>query len=154
MAASGYKYLILGGGQAAGYAAAEFVKRGGKKGELGILSSEAVRACDVLPTPCKSTAVNAQARAPAGGVIREAHPEQSLPLPRGCAHTPALLRRRPADQRLHQHACAGAPRLPGFNTCVGGGGEKQEQGWYAEHGERGASAASCWQHLSRLAVAS
>ena len=41
--ASGYKYLVLGGGQAAGYAAAEFVKRGGKTGELAILSAEAVR---------------------------------------------------------------------------------------------------------------
>ena len=45
MAASGYKYMVLGGGQAAGYAAQEFVKRGGKKGELAILSSEAVRCC-------------------------------------------------------------------------------------------------------------
>jgi hypothetical protein len=43
MAASSYKYVVLGGGNAAGYAAAEFVKRGGGKGELAIVSDEAVR---------------------------------------------------------------------------------------------------------------
>lgn len=42
MASSDYKYVVLGGGQAAGYAAAEFVKRGVNKGELAIVSSEGV----------------------------------------------------------------------------------------------------------------
>lgn len=29
---------------------------------------------------------------------------------------------------------AGAPRLPGFHACVGGGGDKQEASWYKDHG--------------------
>lgn len=29
---------------------------------------------------------------------------------------------------------AGAPRLPGFHTCVGGGGDKQTPEWYEEKG--------------------
>jgi monodehydroascorbate reductase (NADH) len=36
------KYVVLGGGVAAGYAAWEFQKRGGKKGELSIISEEPV----------------------------------------------------------------------------------------------------------------
>lgn len=36
----GYKYIILGGGVAAGYTAREFVKRGIKAGELGIISAD------------------------------------------------------------------------------------------------------------------
>jgi NADPH-dependent 2,4-dienoyl-CoA reductase/sulfur reductase-like enzyme len=36
----GYKYIILGGGVAAGFAAREFVKRGIKAGELGIVSAD------------------------------------------------------------------------------------------------------------------
>lgn len=31
---------------------------------------------------------------------------------------------------------AGAPRLPGFHACVGGGGEKQTPDWYKEKGEK------------------
>lgn len=37
-----FKYLILGGGVAAGYAAREFVKQGVKAGEVGIISEESV----------------------------------------------------------------------------------------------------------------
>lgn len=37
-----FKYLIIGGGVAAGYAAREFVKQGLKPGELAIISKEAV----------------------------------------------------------------------------------------------------------------
>lgn len=37
-----FKYLILGGGVAAGYAAREFVRRGVKPGQLGIISEESV----------------------------------------------------------------------------------------------------------------
>ena len=42
MAATEQKVVILGGGVAAGYAAWEFQKRGGKKGELAIISEEPV----------------------------------------------------------------------------------------------------------------
>lgn len=45
--ASSYKYVVLGGGNAAGYAAAEFQKRGAGKGELAILSEEPV-SCSLL----------------------------------------------------------------------------------------------------------
>ena len=41
--ASEYKYVVLGGGNAAGYAAAEFQKRGSAKGNLAIISEEPVR---------------------------------------------------------------------------------------------------------------
>lgn len=37
-----FKYVYLGGGQGAGYAAAEFVKQGVKPGELGIVTAEKV----------------------------------------------------------------------------------------------------------------
>ncbi|XP_020687302.1 monodehydroascorbate reductase 3, cytosolic-like [Dendrobium catenatum] len=42
MAGKHFKYVILGGGVAAGYAAREFVKQGLKPGELAIISKEAV----------------------------------------------------------------------------------------------------------------
>ncbi|PKA47551.1 Monodehydroascorbate reductase [Apostasia shenzhenica] len=42
MAASHYKYVIIGGGVAAGYAAREFVRLGVKPGELAIISREEV----------------------------------------------------------------------------------------------------------------
>lgn len=43
--ASEYKYVVLGGGNAAGYAAAEFQKRGSAKGNVAIISEEPVRSC-------------------------------------------------------------------------------------------------------------
>ncbi|KAJ0027971.1 hypothetical protein Pint_35925 [Pistacia integerrima] len=42
MAEQQFKYVILGGGVAAGYAAREFAKQGVKPGELAIISKEAV----------------------------------------------------------------------------------------------------------------
>lgn len=42
MAENSYKYVILGGGVAGGYAAREFVQQGLKPGELAIISKEAV----------------------------------------------------------------------------------------------------------------
>ncbi|KAF5202855.1 Monodehydroascorbate reductase [Thalictrum thalictroides] len=42
MAEKHFKYVILGGGVSAGYAAREFVKQGVKPGELAIISKEAV----------------------------------------------------------------------------------------------------------------
>ena len=39
-----FKYVYLGGGQGAGYAAAEFVKQGVQPGELGIITAEKVTA--------------------------------------------------------------------------------------------------------------
>jgi len=40
--ASSYKYVVLGGGNAAGYAADEFHKNGKAKGDLAIISAEPV----------------------------------------------------------------------------------------------------------------
>ena len=37
-----FKYVYLGGGQGAGYAAAEFVRQGVQPGELGIITAEKV----------------------------------------------------------------------------------------------------------------
>lgn len=42
MAEKSFKYVILGGGVAAGYAAREFAKQGVQPGELAIISKEAV----------------------------------------------------------------------------------------------------------------
>lgn len=39
-----YKNVVLGGGNAAGYLAREWVARGGPKGELAIVGEEPVRA--------------------------------------------------------------------------------------------------------------
>jgi succinate dehydrogenase/fumarate reductase flavoprotein subunit len=43
-----YKYVIVGGGVSAGYAAREFVQQGLKPGELAIFSTEEVRQSDCL----------------------------------------------------------------------------------------------------------
>jgi hypothetical protein len=40
--ASSYKYVVLGGGNSAGYVAAEFHKHGKAKGDLAIISEEPV----------------------------------------------------------------------------------------------------------------
>ena len=45
-----YKYVVLGGGQAAGYAAREFVSGGVKPGELLIIGKENVRNADSKPS--------------------------------------------------------------------------------------------------------
>lgn len=80
-----FKYLILGGGNAAGYAAQEYVALGGKKGDLCIVSAEG-----------------------------------------------ALPYERPALSKGYLNPSSPA-RLPGFHTCVGAGGERQAEDWYANH---------------------
>jgi monodehydroascorbate reductase (NADH) len=85
MAATDYKYVVLGGGQAAGYIAREFVSNGLSAGELAIVSSEDVVSYE-----------------------------------------------RPALSKAY--LLPDGPRLPGFHTCVGGGGEKQPPEWYKEKG--------------------
>ena len=56
-------------------------------------------------------------------------PRKSLVL-----HTLGLAQQAHSVSLKLSSAWAGAPRLPGFHTCVGGGGSKQEPGWYKEHG--------------------
>jgi monodehydroascorbate reductase (NADH) len=85
MAASDYKYVILGGGQAAGYTAREFVSGGLSAGELAIITEEDVVSYE-----------------------------------------------RPALSKAY--LLPDGPRLPGFHTCVGGGGERQAPDWYKEKG--------------------
>jgi hypothetical protein len=51
-----FKYVVLGGGSAAGYAAREFVKGGVAAGELAIVGDEAVRSfsCCTIRHPSES----------------------------------------------------------------------------------------------------
>lgn len=80
-----FKYLFLGGGNSAGYAAREYVKLGGPAGSLAIVTDE-----------------------------------------------PYVAYERPALSKAYLAPEAPA-RLPGFHTCVGGGGDRQTPEWYAEH---------------------
>lgn len=86
MAEKSFKYVILGGGVAGGYAAWEFDKAGLKPGELAIVSKEAVAPYE-----------------------------------------------RPALSKAYLFP-EGFARLPGFHTCVGGGGPKMTPEWYEEKG--------------------
>lgn len=81
-----YKYIVLGGGNASGYAAEQFMKKGVKKNELCVISDE-----------------------------------------------PYVAYERPALSKAYLSPAKPA-RLPGFHTCVGGGGERQTPEWYKEKG--------------------
>ncbi|KAJ8903132.1 hypothetical protein NDN08_004244 [Rhodosorus marinus] len=81
-----YKYLVLGGGNAAGYVARALVEKGVDKSEAAIVSRE-----EVAPYE------------------------------------------RPALSKAFLFADPPA-RLPGFHTCVGGGGDRQAPEWYEENG--------------------
>lgn len=82
------EFVIVGGGNAAGYAAKTFVEHGMANGKLCIVSKEAY-------APYERPAL-----------------------------TKAYL--FPHDKK--------PARLPGFHTCVGGGGERQTPDWYKEQG--------------------
>lgn len=84
-----FEYVIVGGGNAAGYACREFVAQGVGAGKVAIIASEPV-----------------------------------APYER-----PALTK-----AYLHPPSAKVRARLPGFHTCVGGGGERQTPEWYAEKG--------------------
>lgn len=71
-----FKYVVLGGGNASGYAAWEFVKQGVGKNEVCIITDE-----------------------------------------------PYVAYERPALSKAYL-SMDKPPRLPGFHTCVGGGGER------------------------------
>mmetsp|Transcript_9943 Transcript_9943/g.26470 ORF Transcript_9943/g.26470 Transcript_9943/m.26470 type:complete len:511 (+) Transcript_9943:135-1667(+) len=81
-----YKYVVVGGGVAAGYAAKEFVERGVSPDSVLIVSRETV-----------------------------------APYERPALSKAFLFKDPPV-------------RLPGFHTCVGGGGERQAPEWYDEKG--------------------
>mmetsp|Transcript_150600 Transcript_150600/g.419771 ORF Transcript_150600/g.419771 Transcript_150600/m.419771 type:complete len:462 (-) Transcript_150600:177-1562(-) len=87
--AKSFEYLIVGGGNAAGYACREFVAQGVGADKVGVVSSE--------PVP----------------------PYERPALTKAYLHPPGAKVRA---------------RLPGFHTCVGGGGERQTTEWYAEKG--------------------
>lgn len=80
-----YKYVVVGAGNAAGYAARQFVENGLSKGDLCIIGDEPVAPYE-RPALSKAVLVNEKTR------------------------------------------------LPGFHTCVGGGGDRQPPEWYEEHG--------------------
>ncbi|CDF39889.1 unnamed protein product [Chondrus crispus] len=82
-AMSTYKYVVVGAGNAAGYAAAQFVNSG--ESDVCLIGEEPVAPYE---RPALSKAVLMKA----------------------------------------------AVRLPGFHTCVGGGGDRQAPEWYAEKG--------------------
>lgn len=84
-----FEYLVVGGGNAAGYACREFVAQGVPAGAVGILTAE--------PVP----------------------PYERPALTKAYLHPPTAKVRA---------------RLPGFHTCVGGGGERQTSEWYEEKG--------------------
>lgn len=85
--AKSFEYLIVGGGNAAGYACRELVAQGASG--IGIVSAE--------PVP----------------------PYERPALTKAYLHPPTAKVRA---------------RLPGFHTCVGGGGERQTSEWYADKG--------------------
>lgn len=87
--AKNFEYLVVGGGNAAGYACREFVANGVEAGKVGVITAEPV-----------------------------------APYER-----PALTK-----AYLHPPTAKVRARLPGFHTCVGGGGERQTVDWYAEKG--------------------
>ncbi|GAB4857428.1 Monodehydroascorbate reductase, chloroplastic/mitochondrial, variant 2 [Ancistrocladus abbreviatus] len=82
------EYVIVGGGNAAGYAAKTFVEHGMADGKLCIVGKEAYA------------------------------PYERPTLTKGYLF--------PLDKK--------PPRLPGFHTCVGSGGERQTPEWYKEKG--------------------
>mmetsp|Transcript_53886 Transcript_53886/g.166816 ORF Transcript_53886/g.166816 Transcript_53886/m.166816 type:complete len:435 (+) Transcript_53886:89-1393(+) len=84
-----FEYLVVGGGNAAGYACREFVAQGVQAGKVAVISAESV-----------------------------------APYER-----PALTK-----AYLHPPTAKVRARLPGFHTCVGGGGDRQTPEWYTEKG--------------------
>jgi len=84
-----FEYLIVGGGNAAGYACRELVAQGVGTGKVGIVATE--------PVP----------------------PYERPALTKAYLHPPSAKVRA---------------RLPGFHTCVGGGGDRQTSEWYVEKG--------------------
>lgn len=89
MASKTFEYLIIGGGNSAGYACKEFVAQGAKKGTVAMIMAEPV-------VPYERPALTKAYLHPPGAKVRA--------------------------------------RLPGFHTCVGGGGERQGPEWYEEQG--------------------
>eukprot|EP00421_Protoceratium_reticulatum_P061534 CAMPEP_0168502856 /NCGR_PEP_ID=MMETSP0228-20121227/75549_1 /TAXON_ID=133427 /ORGANISM="Protoceratium reticulatum, Strain CCCM 535 (=CCMP 1889)" /LENGTH=371 /DNA_ID=CAMNT_0008519881 /DNA_START=38 /DNA_END=1153 /DNA_ORIENTATION=+ len=87
--AKSFDYIIVGGGNAAGYACRELVAQGVGAGKVGLIQAEPV-----------------------------------VPYER-----PALTK-----AYLHPPSAKVRARLPGFHTCVGGGGDRQTPEWYAEKG--------------------
>lgn len=87
--AKSFDYLVVGGGNAAGYACRELVAQGVTPGKVGIVSAE--------PVP----------------------PYERPAITKAYLHPPTAKVRA---------------RLPGFHTCVGGGGERQTSEWYTEKG--------------------
>jgi len=102
-----FEYLIVGGGNAAGYACRELVAQGVGTGKVGIVATE--------PVP----------------------PYERPALTKAYLHPPTAKVRA---------------RLPGFHTCVGGGGERQTSEWYGEKGITFVSGAATAVNLTGKSV--
>ncbi|KAJ0079334.1 hypothetical protein Patl1_24332 [Pistacia atlantica] len=74
-----FKYVILGGGVAAGYAAREFVKQGVKRGELAIISKEAVAPYERLTLSKEYLLPERPARLPISMCVLEVEERDNFP---------------------------------------------------------------------------
>ena len=126
-----YKTLVLGGGNSAGYVAREWVKLGGSPGSLAIVGEEPVRAWRRLllfssAPVCAEHCMRKAFRCPKRGRRQR--------LPQCCPSLPQYVSyERPALSKAYLFP-ENPARLPGFHSCVGGGGERQAPEWYSEHG--------------------
>uniref|UniRef100_A0A6N2KLB1 monodehydroascorbate reductase (NADH) n=1 Tax=Salix viminalis TaxID=40686 RepID=A0A6N2KLB1_SALVM len=117
MAEKSFKYVIIGGGVSAGYAAREFGKQGVKPGELAIISKEAV-------APYERPALSKAYLFPEGNL-------DFIDIKLGFFSISTT-----QDSFVHHENLfdVGTARLPGFHVCVGSGGERLLPEWYKEKG--------------------
>ncbi|KAG6769694.1 hypothetical protein POTOM_025355 [Populus tomentosa] len=117
MAGKSFKYVIIGGGVSAGYAAREFCKQGVKPGELAIISKEASLFHVYYNDEDVVTFENA------AWFFFDKTSEVGVVAPY----------ERPALSKAYLFP-EGTARLPGFHVCVGSGGERLLPEWYKEKG--------------------
>ncbi|KAF9680158.1 hypothetical protein SADUNF_Sadunf06G0092000 [Salix dunnii] len=117
MAEKSFKYVILGGGVSAGYAAREFDKQGVKPGELAIISKEASLFYVYFNDEDLIAFENAV------WFFIDKTSELGVVAPY----------ERPALSKAYLFP-EGTARLPGFHVCVGSGGERLLPEWYKEKG--------------------
>jgi hypothetical protein len=147
MAAATYEIVVLGGGNSAGY----FAKAAAEQGLEGvaIIGEEpvsGVHACWQLigghAPRLVGRLVKCRAHDKASTPDHASHPTTRFPIQRPRLPLTSPLQQkvvsyeRPALSKAYLFP-EGAARLPGFHTCVGGGGERQEPGWYAAKGAGG-----------------
>ncbi|KAL6556412.1 Monodehydroascorbate reductase, chloroplastic/mitochondrial [Orobanche gracilis] len=128
------EFVIVGGGNAAGYAARTFVEHSMADGKLCIVSKEELYTINSKNMISESRIMLTTSLAFGGfrckGVWRclTYHLQHSPSRPFAPYERPALTKGYmfPLDNN--------PARLPGFHTCVGSGGERQTPEWYKEKG--------------------